>query len=76
MENKMNIFKATWNFFFNRKKFPIAKKESKMTIGDFAVKVAKKEGGKKSVNIAQIKEILRIVNALVGGELYKIIKKL
>ena len=45
-----------------------------MTIGDFAVKVAEKEGGKKSLSIAQIKEVLRIVNTLVGGELYKIIK--
>ena len=47
-----------------------------MNINDFSVKVAKKEGGKKSVNIAQIKEILKVVNGLLKGELYKLIRKI
>ncbi len=46
-----------------------------MKINDFAVKVTQKEGGKKQVSIAQIKEILKVVNSLVCGELYKIIRK-
>ncbi len=47
-----------------------------MNINEFAVLVAKKEGGKKQVNIAQIKEILRIVNKEVRGELYKMIRSI
>ena len=31
-----------------------------MNLNTLAVKIAKKEGGKKNVNIAQIKEILKI----------------
>jgi hypothetical protein len=38
--------------------------------------VAKNEALKKQVNIAQIKEILKVINAIVGGELYKLIRKL
>jgi len=48
----------------------------KMNINDFAVKVSKIEGKKKQVNIAQIKEILKVVNNLLGGALYKLIRKL
>ena len=44
-----------------------------MTINNFAKIVAKKEGKKKEVNIAQIKEILRIVNDLTRGHLYDFI---
>jgi len=47
-----------------------------MKISDFADDVSEIEGGKKGVNIAQIKEILKITNNLVEGELYKIIKKI
>jgi len=46
-----------------------------MKINDFAVDVSYSERGKKQVNIAQIKEILKIVNSLTNGELYKIIRK-
>lgn len=46
-----------------------------MTVNDFAVLVCKHEGKKKEVNIAQIKEILKIVNKLLGGQLYKLIRK-
>ena len=46
-----------------------------MKITDFAVEVAILETGKKEVNIAQIKEILRITNDLTEGSLYEIIRK-
>lgn len=45
-----------------------------MKVTDFALKVAEKEGGKKQVNIAQIKEILKIANELIEGALYKLIR--
>lgn len=44
-----------------------------MNINKFAELVAKKEGKKVQVNIAQIKEILAITNRLIKGCLYKII---
>ena len=47
-----------------------------MKITKFSEKVAKIEGKRKQVNIAQIKEILYVVNALLAGELYKAIRKL
>lgn len=48
-----------------------------MTINEFAKIVAKGEGKLKQVNIAQIKEVLRVVNMLLGGnELYKMIRKI
>jgi len=47
-----------------------------MKITSFAVKVAKLEGKKRQVNIAQIKEILKIVNNLTCGWLYVMIKGL
>jgi len=49
-----------------------------MDVRDFAVKIAKREGLKKQVSIAQISEILRIIKAELdwkaGINLYKIIK--
>ena len=47
-----------------------------MKVSDFAVLVSKKEGKKKEVNIAQIKEILKVVNDLLGGTLYVSIRNL
>jgi hypothetical protein len=47
-----------------------------MKITDFAVEVTKIEGKKKQVNIAQIKEILKVINILTDGEFYKSIRKL
>jgi hypothetical protein len=47
-----------------------------MKITDFSVAVAELEGMKVQVSIAQIKEILRIVNEQLNGDLYKLIKKL
>ena len=55
-----------------------AEKEAKqiegMSVHKFACKVAKLEGKKKQVNVAQIKEILKVVNELLNGELYTLIK--
>jgi hypothetical protein len=45
-----------------------------MTINYFAKKVAEMEGKKVEVNIAQIKEILRVINSLLKGALYKTIR--
>ena len=47
-----------------------------MNIRNFAVKVAKKEGKKRQVNIAQILEILKIINQLTKKRLYTIIRAL
>jgi len=45
-----------------------------MKVSDFAVEVSQLEEGKVQVDIAQIKEVLKIVNFLTSGVLYKIIK--
>ena len=47
-----------------------------MRITEFAKKIAGLEAGKKQVSIAQISEILTIVNALTKGFLYAIIRSL
>lgn len=44
-----------------------------MNINKFAEKVAKLEGKKKSIDIAQIKEILACINKLTKGCFYMII---
>ena len=41
-----------------------------MTVIEFAKRVTKAEGLKKSISIAQVMEVLKIVNGLVGGKLY------
>ena len=43
-----------------------------MNMNEFAEKVAEKEGGKVNLDIAQIKEVLRIANDLLDGCLYTI----
>lgn len=45
-----------------------------MTIHEFSKLIAKKEGIKKQVNIAQIKEILNVINHETKGGLYTAIK--
>ena len=45
-----------------------------MKITAFAKKVAKLEAKKREVNIAQIMEILCVINKLTSGELYRIIR--
>lgn len=54
--------------------FWLFRSEEAMTINEFAVKVCKNEGLKKQVDIAQVKEVLKVVNDLTGGKLYKEIK--
>lgn len=45
-----------------------------MKINRFAVKIAEIEGGKTQVSIAQISEILSIINKQTGGLLYLLIR--
>ena len=45
-----------------------------MNMNQFAKLVAEIEGGKKQVNIAQIKEILKVVNTITKGVLYAVVK--
>ena len=52
-------------FFFKRKK---------ATVNEFARQVCLQEKGKDQVNIAQVLQILKIVNRLLDGRLYKWIK--
>lgn len=49
-----------------------------MTINQFAVKVTEKEGKKQSVSIAQVLEMLKIMQGLLkpmGVDLYTLIKR-
>ena len=46
-----------------------------MKLHNFAKLLCKLEGGKKQVNIAQIKEIMKIINKLSLGRFYKEIHK-
>lgn len=41
-----------------------------MKINDFAVKITQQEGKIKQVDIAQVKEILAVINKLTFGMLY------
>lgn len=45
-----------------------------MKITEFARKVAKLEAGKSEVNIAQISEILNVINKLTDGLFYAVIR--
>jgi hypothetical protein len=45
-----------------------------MKVSLFSLEVAKREGLKKQLSIAQIKEVLKVVNELLDGELYKTIR--
>lgn len=47
-----------------------------MKVNEFSVKVSAQEGMKKSVDIAQISEILKIANLLLDGQLYASIRKI
>ena len=46
-----------------------------MKISDFNRLVAEKEGKKKQVNIAQINEVIKVVNDLLDGDLYRLIRQ-
>lgn len=47
-----------------------------MKISEFSKKITLKEGLKTSVSIAQVSEILKLVNKELKGKLYSDIKKL
>lgn len=47
-----------------------------MTLNDFAKQICEMEKGKAEVNIAQVKEILRCINDIFGGEFYNIIRRM
>ncbi len=47
-----------------------------MKITDFTRVIAEKEGGKKSLNIGQIAEVLRIANDLTEGKFYSLIHEM
>ncbi len=47
-----------------------------MRITEFANMIAVRERGRKQVNIAQIKEIVKIINEMLEGKLYKDVRKL
>lgn len=47
-----------------------------MKITDFAKEVTVKEGLKVSISIAQVKEVLRIADKMLGGALYKTIRSM
>lgn len=46
-----------------------------MKVTKFSEKVAELEGKKISISIAQIKEVLKIANELLMGDLYKCIRQ-
>jgi len=54
----------------------VGRKQVKTSVHDFATEVAWNEGGKKQVDIAQIKEILKVTNELLSGGLYRLIRNL
>lgn len=46
-----------------------------MNLNNFAKIVALAEGKKRSMPIGQVKEILKIVDKMLGGELYRIVRE-
>jgi len=46
-----------------------------MNINKFAIVVSKLEGKKKQLTIAQIKEVLKVVNTITAGAFYRLIHK-
>ena len=47
-----------------------------MNLNELAKLIAKKEKGRKEISIAQIKEVLAILNDITKGMFYKIVKAL
>jgi len=47
-----------------------------MRVSDFRRLIARSEGQKEEMNIAQISEVLRVVNDLLGGGVYRLIRQL
>lgn len=52
------------------------KKEKNMNINELATRVAKIEGKKKEMSIAQIKEVLKCINKISEGMFYKWVRSL
>ena len=46
-----------------------------MKVSEFADKVTRIEGKRKSISVAQVKEVLKIVNELLDGKVYKLIRR-
>ncbi len=51
-------------------------KEETMNINNFALEITEIEGGKVQVNIAQVKEILRIINDKTNGKFYELLREI
>ncbi len=47
-----------------------------MKINDFASEITKLEGLKKNLTVADVKEVLRLIDKKLCGEVYKMIKKI
>ena len=47
-----------------------------MRVTDFRRLVARSEGQKEEMSIAQISEVLRIINNLLSGAVYRLIRQL
>ena len=47
-----------------------------MNVTEFSERVTQGEGKLKSLSIAQVKEVLRVVNELLEGRFYAIIREL
>lgn len=50
--------------------------EPKMNINQYAADLTKREGKKKSLTVAQVKEVLSLINKDLDGLLYPLIKVL
>jgi len=76
---EMVIKNSNWKFTIRwlwLKFLNLFERRKRMNINDFAKEVTLEEGGKKSISIAQVKEVLKIVNKLLSGNLYTLIRNL
>ena len=46
-----------------------------MNLNEFAKQLTLGEGKKESISVAQVKEVLKIANKILGGELYKLVRR-
>jgi len=59
---------------FDSCKCPKCRKEKRMKVTDFNTKVTHLEGLSHSLSVAQVAEVVRIINKLTKGLLYNLIK--
>lgn len=52
------------------------KRGDEMKITEFAKKVCELEGKKQSISIAQVMEVLKIINKIFGGRFYDVIRSM